>query len=213
MAAVPRLFVYRIVTEVGAAPHISNEHLTLTICKPGIRKSAKAGDYVLALVALQHGKIVGKAEDRYYKAAYLFQVGDVIPMTAYEGWCKEHAPNKITNNEHFEGNCQYDANLTWRPGPHGPHERERNIKGCNSLVSTNYAAWTSAKPYTIRPEEAAAIGLDPEQVRTATRNFFTVPLDAGRVAALEELIGKKPGQIVGAGRRPHQTRKNRKTSK
>jgi hypothetical protein len=145
----------------------------------------------------------------YYKAAYLFQVGDVIPMTAYEGWCKEHAPNKITNDEHLNGNCQYDADLAWRPGPHGPHERERNIKGCNSLVSTNYAAWTSAHPYTIHPEEAAAIGLDPEQVRTATRNFFTVPLDAERVEALEALIGKRPGQAAGSKRR--RTRKNKRS--
>lgn len=203
-----RLFVYRIVTDVGAAPHISNDHLTLTICKPGIRKSAKAGDYVLALVALQHGKIVGKGEDRYYKAAYLFQVSEVVPMKTYEGWCREHAPNKITDNRHFEGNCQYDAELAWRPGPHGPHERNRNIKGCNSLVSKNYAAWTSARPYTIQPEEATAIGLDPEQVRTATRNFFTVPLDAINVAALEGLIAKKPEQAAGRHRRRHTRRKH-----
>lgn len=207
------LFVYRIVTDVGAAPHISNDHLTLTICKPGIRKSAKAGDYVLALVALQHGKIVGKGGDRYYKAAYLFQVSEVVPMTAYEDWCTKHAPNKITDNTHFEGNCQYDAELAWRPGPHGPHERNRNIKGCNSLVSTNYAAWTSAYPYTIQPEEAEAIGLDPEQVRTATRNFFKVPLDAMRVEALQRLIAKKPEQAAGSKKRQTRRRKSSKISK
>ena len=51
-ARIPRLHYYRIVTDVGAAPHISDDLLSLTICKPRIREYAHPGDYVMALVGV-----------------------------------------------------------------------------------------------------------------------------------------------------------------
>ncbi len=189
----PRLFVYRIVTDAGTAPHVGNGYLTLTICKPGVRKSAKEGDYVLALVALQHTKIVGKGEDRYYKAAYLFKVNETVPMEEYDAWCCSHGANsKICTNSHFEGDSQYNSAGTWRPGPHDPSHRERDLGGKFSLVSKKFAAWTSAAPRTLTHGEMDAIGLNKDQVQTATRNFFTVALDRPeQIAALDAIIAEK----------------------
>lgn len=187
-----KLYTYRIVTDAGTAPHVGDGILTLTLCKPGIRKSAKVGDYVLALVALQHEKITGKGEDRYYKAAYLFQISEVVPMSEYEGWCKVHASSKICTNSHFEGDCQYNAAGTWRPGPHNSTHRERNLGGKFSLVSRKFAAWTSAAPRTLTETEMAAIGLDTNKVKTATRNFFGTDLnEAEQIAALDAIIAEK----------------------
>lgn len=190
----PQLFVYRIVTDAGTAPHISNGFLTLTICKPGIRKSAKVGDYVLALVALQHTKLTGKGEDRYFKAAYLFKITETVGMLDYEEWCSLTAPGKICTTEFFEGNCQYDKTGAQRPGPHGPNYKETDLGGKFSLISNHFAAWTSSAARTLTHDEMAQIGLDEEQVKTATRNYFKVPLtNPTQTAALEALIGtQKP---------------------
>ena len=189
----PKLFVYRIVTDAGVAPHVNNNYLTLTICKPGIRSRAAIGDYVLALVALQHTKLTGKNENRFYKAAYLFEITDKVDMREYEAWCKIHAPGKICTEEVFDGDCQYNSELSQRNGPHGPSERNRNISGVASLISNHYAAWTSDRAHTLTDEEIDGIGLNREQVKTATRNYFTVPLSDSRVSALNEIIdGEKP---------------------
>jgi hypothetical protein len=166
-----RLFVYRIVTDSGAAPHISEGHLTLTICKPKIRKSAKNGDYVLALMAqsnnamktLKKSKVVSN-NDKHFQAAYLFRVGDVVPLERYDEWCATHAPSKLCTAEHFDGNAQYNKTLKWRPGPHGPGERNRNLSGCNSITSTHFAAWTSTAPHRLTEEELAGLGLTEEEV-------------------------------------------------
>jgi len=167
----PRLFVYRIVTDSGAAPHVSEGHLTLTICKPKIRKSAKDGDYVLALVAqsnnamktLKKSKAVSN-NDKHFLAAYLFRVGEVVPLERYDEWCAAHAPSKLCTAEHFEGNAQYNKTLKWRPGPHGPGERNRNLSGCNSITSTHFAAWKSTAPHRLTEEELAGLGLTEEEV-------------------------------------------------
>lgn len=166
-----KLFVYRIVTDSGTAPHISDGYLTLTICKPKIRKSARRGDYVLALVAQSSNsmKTLKKSEtfsnaDKHFLAAYLFRVGDVVPMQNYDEWCVEHAPQKLCTGEHFEGNAQYNKTLKWRPGPHGADQRNRNISGCNSITSSHFAAWTSRLPHRLTAEELAGLGLTEEQV-------------------------------------------------
>lgn len=190
----PMLFIYRIVTDMGVAPHISNDFLSLTICKPGIRKSASKGDYVLALVALQHGHLTGKGEDRFYKAAYLFEITEKVDMKDYETWCKSHAPHKICSDTQFEGDCQYDSALVQRLGPHGAEHADRNISGKFSLISSHFAAWKSDKPHTLTDAEIDAIGLSREQVKTATRNFFKVPLTSpSQIHALNTLIdGRAP---------------------
>jgi len=208
------------VSDFGTAPHVSNGYLTLTICKPGIRKSAVPGDYVLALVALQHTRITGTGEDRFYKAAYLFKVTEVVPMESYETWCEAHARNKICTPDFFEGDCQYNTSLTQRPGPHGPTERNRNISGRHSLISNHFAAWTSATPRTLQPTELNQIGLNPSQVQTATRNYFIVPLvQQTQIEALEHIIEPAPRAAVsGCGgksctKRASRRRKTRRQSK
>ena len=189
----PRLFVYKIVTDFGTAPHISNGYLTLTICKPVIRKTAVPGDYVLALVAVQHKHIVGTGDDKYYKAAYLFKVTEVVPMESYERWCQDHAPNKICTPDFFEGDCQYNALGTYRPGPHTINHRNRNLGGRHSLISNRFAAWTSATPRTLQVSEMQQMGDIQERIKKLTQGHFVVPLtNPSQIEALEQLIGVEP---------------------
>jgi hypothetical protein len=194
-----KLFVYRIVNDIGTAPHISkNGILTLTICKPGIRKSAKVGDYVLALVALQHSKLTGTGPDRFFKAAYLFKITETTDILEYEEWCKIHAPDKICTENTFDGNCQYDKEGKWRYGPHNETHKDRNLGGKFALISKHYVAWTSNNPFTLPSSTMEQIGLDEKQVKTATRNYFTVPINSEpQINALEKLINiNKPKNVV-----------------
>jgi len=180
----PRLLTYRIVTDLGAAPHISNGYLTLTICKPTIRKGAAVGDYVMALVAQSNPNIPKAGEDRHFLIAYLFKITEVVRMEEYEEWCKKHSPDKICTAEMLEGDCQYGPNLTWRPGPHysnDPAKRNElirvNLSGVNSIVSNFYAAWKSKDPHVLTDEEIAGLGLTREQIKRVARGqtYFDLP--------------------------------------
>jgi hypothetical protein len=112
---------------------------------------------------LKKSKVVSN-NDKHFQAAYLFRVGDVVPLERYDEWCAEHAPSKLCTAEHFEGNAQYNKNLKWRPGPHGPNQRNRNLSGCNSITSTHFAAWKSSTPHRLTTEELAGLGLTEEEV-------------------------------------------------
>lgn len=163
----PRIFVYRQKHDAGIAPHISKDGiLTLTICKPQIRLQAKDGDYIMALVATSDNKnIVGTGPDKYFKVSYIYRVSEKVHMKDYKNWCSEHAPNKIPNNVTFMGNCQYDAELQWMSGPHGPEHAKRNISGCFSVVSREFGAWTFVQPYTLTSSDMEALGIPEEKIR------------------------------------------------
>jgi hypothetical protein len=213
----PRLFVYRIKTDSGAAPHISDGYLTLTICKPEIRKEAKNGEYVLALVArtsnamktLKKEKKVAK-NDMPFLAAYLFRVGDVIPMEQYDKWCTDHAPHKLCTEEHFEGNAQYNKNLKWRPGPHPESFRELDIGGCNSLTSSHFAAWTSTSPHRLTVEEIEGLGLTEEDI--VKRGIGHKIVEMPNTVMAERLIASKAAPANNKGSRVKYVPKN-KTAK
>lgn len=167
----PRLLIYRIVTDAGAAPHISDGYLTLTICKPVIRKGADVGDYVLALVAQSNPNIPKKHPQAHFLAAYLFKVTEKVRMEKYEEWCKEHAKGKICTEDFWDGDCQYGPNLSWRPGPHMSSSKniqnkliKTNLSGVSSLISNEYAAWKSATPHVLTDEEIEGLGLTRETI-------------------------------------------------
>ena len=52
----PRIFVYKMTTDNGGAPCVHNEILSLAICKPKIRGTANAGDWVIGVGGKRLGK-------------------------------------------------------------------------------------------------------------------------------------------------------------
>ena len=137
LADPPKLIIYKIKTDNNTAPHISKGILTLTLCKPVVRKGANLGDYVLAILADGNDKIseikhmfterkkearkkkdgsLEKIEeeeinflknDKYWLTAYLFRVDHIVTMQEYESWCATHNKNRICNEDNFSGDCQY----------------------------------------------------------------------------------------------------------
>jgi hypothetical protein len=189
----PRLFLYRQMTDGGFAPHISQTGLlTLTICKPNIRKSAKPGDYIVALAGSSLKDIVGIENDKYKKVSYIYKVTETVAMKNYQEWCMIHAPNKIPSDPEFMGNCQYNASLQYMPGPHGPEHRNRNLSGCYSVVSGHFGAWTFANLHTLTDDEIHMLNLTEEEIQSVKRGHRVFALTPSREEGLETLMASAP---------------------
>jgi hypothetical protein len=207
----PHLYIYRQMTNGGFAPHVSKAGiLTLTICKPAIRRTAEVGDYVMALAGKSLTKVVGKGADSGLKMSYLFKITEKIPMAGYKSWCTEHAPNKIPSEPNFMGNCQYNSNLEYMPGPHGPHEKEHDLGGCYSIASRQFGAWTFENLHTLTEAEIATLGISKNEISDVGRAGRKIPISAEQGAALDALIlgaPKKGGLRRTLGRRRRSIKK------
>lgn len=194
----PKLRAYRIMTDENVAPHISNNILTLTLCKPNIRKVAKVGDYILAMKAKTN--IPDKAYRRPFQAAYLFRIDEVVTMQAYEEWCKTHNESRICTEDNFSGDCQYFGDeLEYKPGLHGPGERKRNISGKMALISNkpHYAAWKSQSPKILTTEELQSLGFEDDEHADIGRGGDSLFMTPENIASADRLISEwNDSQIV-----------------
>lgn len=189
------LYIYRQKIDSGAAPHVSKKGiLSLAICKPDIRRVAKDGDYIMALVSkTENKKIVGKGPDRHYKLSYIFKVNEKVHMKDYMAWCTARAPNKIPSEEtEYMGDCQYTADLQQIPGPHGPQNAERNLRGCYSVVSNEFGAYTFQHPRTLTLDEIVAIGLDPHVIETMGQGHRVSIVNDAQKRILDQLMIEAP---------------------
>jgi len=203
VAAPPNLYLYRIVTDTNAAPNVADGYLTLTICKQDIRRSAKVGDYVLALVAQSNEAmklLKPSVEDAKFLAAYLFRVDETVDMKRYDAWCSSHAPHKLCTADFFEGNAQYNKNGVQRLGPHKKEYIQKNLSGCNSLVSTHFAAWTSRSPARLTKEEFAAMEITEEKINGLAQGYRKIPLPNTSMAdfLINKWRGANPGSVASA---------------
>lgn len=89
----PRLFVYKLVYDGGAAPCVKEHLLTLAICKPRIRASAEVGDFVFGVAAnslspdnrLIYIARVTEIEDNYYDDSSYRERPDCIYIRDADG--------------------------------------------------------------------------------------------------------------------------------
>ena len=118
------IYSYILREDWGGAPCIENGLLSLAICKPAIRRTAKKGDWITMFAG---AKIAGKGvRDRLY---CMFEVSDVITMQEYG----ENHTNRM--------DCIFDQNLEYinKIGIHGDkYLQERDLRGKNVLLSTNF---------------------------------------------------------------------------
>ena len=140
-----RLFTYRIPIDDGAAPNPFWGVCTLAICKPRIRSTAKKGDWVAGIGAT---RVEGNTEYSK-KLVYAMKITeDPMPLDQYNGWCKEHLPEKIPDISLMDwrmhlGDCIYHdfdlgGNPQQRKGVHTEGNILRDIGGKNALVSKHF---------------------------------------------------------------------------
>lgn len=75
----PRLFTYTIPIDDGAAPNPFGGMCTLAICKPGIRRVAKKGDWIAGL-----GSKYAPSGDLSARLVYAMRVEEVLSLREYD---------------------------------------------------------------------------------------------------------------------------------
>jgi hypothetical protein len=74
MSSMPRIYVYKITADDGIAPCPQSGLLTLGVCKPAIRRTAKEGDYLIGI----------GSNTRYpRRLIYVAQIDEPIPGNEY----------------------------------------------------------------------------------------------------------------------------------
>jgi hypothetical protein len=141
----PRLFTYTIPIDDGAAPNPFRGMCSLAICKPGIRRTAKKGDWVAGLGAKN-----APSGDLSRRLVYAMHVEKVVSMEDYDSRALADWPHRIPNAGSANmterlGDCIYDfSNGTPvpRPGVHGPQNIDTDLSGKNVLIGHSPAPTT-----------------------------------------------------------------------
>lgn len=123
----PRVYRYVVMHDEGLAPNIEGGFCTLVCCKPMIRRTAQAGDWVF-----------GFASKRRAPAGlvYAMQVEEVLPMESY--FTDERFTGRRDRIYVLNGN----GDLAWRRNAFNDHPEpadwSRDIGGRNALVATDW---------------------------------------------------------------------------
>lgn len=137
----PRLFTYTIPIDDGAAPNPFNGMCSLAICKPGIRRVAERGDWVVGL-----GSKHAPGGDRSGQLVYAMRVEEVVTMQEYDQYALERWPFRIPKVESSDlkdrlGDCIYDFSggvPRQRKGVHDAVNRETDLRGEKVLLSWDF---------------------------------------------------------------------------
>jgi hypothetical protein len=154
-----RLFTYTIPFDDGAAPNPFNGMCSLAICKPGIRRVAKVGDWVAGL-----GSKNTPSGDLSGKLVYAMRVEKVVTLKEYDDLATSMWPHRVPiigrgAAQEALGDCIYDYSSgattpRQRKGIHDEGNFQTDLSGLNVLISTNfYYFGSSAEPLpdSLRP--------------------------------------------------------------
>jgi Nucleotide modification associated domain 2 len=137
----PRLFTYTIPIDDGAAPNPFRGMCSLAICKPGIRRVAKRGDWVAGL-----GSKGAPSGDLSGRLVYAMCVEEVLSLKEYDEQAADRWPHRIPNLGSADlserlGDCIYDYSRSGslqRPGVHDSRNVETDLSGMNALLSWEF---------------------------------------------------------------------------
>lgn len=138
---IPRLFTYTIPIDDGAAPNPFRGMCSLAICKPGIRRVAKRGDWVAGT-----GSKNSPSGDLSGRLVYAMRVEQVLSLREYDEESHERWPDRVPNVRSTDmserlGDCIYDCSReppAQRPSVHGPSNIETDLSGQNVLISRDF---------------------------------------------------------------------------
>lgn len=134
----PKLYSYVIPFDDGAAPNPFGGMCSLTICKPKIRSSAQAGDWIAGV-----GSKKAYSGDLRGRLVYAMRVDEVVPLRDYDRRAAAEWPDRIPDVTSMDlaarlGDCIYDysgAATRQRPGVHGAGNMRTDLGGKNALIA------------------------------------------------------------------------------
>jgi hypothetical protein len=137
----PRLFTYTIPIDDGAAPNPFRGMCSLAICKPGIRRVAKKGDWVAGLGSKDaaSGNLSGHL-------VYAMRVETVLSLKEYDEHAPAEWPFRIPDVASLDlserlGDCIYDYSEgipKQRPSVHDNSNVKTDLSGENVLISRDF---------------------------------------------------------------------------
>lgn len=136
------LYSYCLRYDDGAAPNPYRGVCTLVICKPAIRRTAKAGDWIVGLGSANSP--VGNISNC---VVYAMKVTKVLSMEDYDIHCRMSLREKIPDLAHEDyrrrvGDCIYDFTRRTKPrirkSVHSEANRQTDLSGLNALLSKHF---------------------------------------------------------------------------
>jgi hypothetical protein len=137
----PLLYTYTIPIDDGAAPNPFRGLCSLAICKPGIRRTARKGDWVAGL-----GSRTAPGGDLSGRLVYAMRVEEVLSLEEYDRRAPADWPHRIPNVRSPDlserlGDCIYDYSRggpSLRRGVHGRENQKTDLGGMNVLISRDF---------------------------------------------------------------------------
>lgn len=188
------LYSYTVRVDDGAAPNPFRGLCTLAICKPGIRRTARKGDWIAGLGS----KNPQGGTDLSGKLVYAMQVREVVSMADYDRLAPSRWPHRlpsVTSADLSErlGDCIYDfsgATPVQRLGVHGRGNVQTDLSGENVLISDDFYYFGSR-----------AIGLPADLLpichQTQGHKSSSNAARAKRFVSWIRGLGLRPGQLYG----------------
>ena len=148
---IPRLFSYVVDRDYGFAPNPFHGVCTLATCKPGIRKGAAIGDWVVGTGSSKRGR----------KGFIVYVMRVTEAMTFNEYWSDQRFRRKkptlrgskkqaFGDNIYFRVNDnqwhQEDSHHSYENGTANPHNIRNDTQTDRILVGAEYAYWGGAGP-------------------------------------------------------------------
>jgi hypothetical protein len=188
------LFSYTIPIDDGAAPNPFRGLCTLAICKPGIRRVAKIGDWVARL-----GSTRAPSGDLSGRLVYAMRIEDVLTLEEYDRRAPIDWPDRIPKLNSLDltdrlGDCIYDYSSRvprQRAGVHGVANQDTDLSGLNVLVSRDfYYFGRSAIPL---PEDLLPICHQTQGHRSRSNDPYMT-----RFVSWIRGLGLAPGKLYGS---------------
>ena len=147
-----RVFTYKVAYDAGTAPNPFHGLCTLAICKPAIRRVAKAGDIIVGLGCGDSGN----------RIVYCMRVSRKVLWEKYISGCysDEFPRNKIPKHERDQGDCIWRQTISLhKPLDSWSHHEncdfQRDIKdGLNVLIAHEFWYFGKGDKFDLRlPKE------------------------------------------------------------
>lgn len=145
-----RIFSYVLPYDTGLAPNPFWGVCTLTVCKPGIRRTALVGDWV---IGLRSSRVIKGNDGKLRKfpsdsVVYAMKITEIKTLAEYDAYCNQHLSMKIPAWDDPDwrrrvGDCIYDYSRgepsRMRKGAHDEGNRDKDEKkGKYALLSDHF---------------------------------------------------------------------------
>jgi hypothetical protein len=167
----PTLFSYCVLHDNGSAPNPFWGVCTLAICKPGIRRTAKIGDWIIGTGS--------KSYSMDSHLIYAMEITSILSFGEYNDYCKQELPNKVPDlksqdSRKWVGDCIYafeNNKISKRRGPHTILDMKKDLSGLNVLLSKHFY-YFGIKPVPI-PTHLLRIVLQGQGYRSKLNTPYT----------------------------------------